>query len=93
MDATEIRKQIADYAENGGYKITTVCQRAFGDAHRYERLGSQIEKNRTVLRKFKAYVAANPLRPPAAATDQAHSEHCATDKRLPAPNPDRENAA
>ena len=56
MDAKKIRALIEDYSEESGLMISTVCQHIFRDAHRYDRLGSQIEKNEKTHKKLIEYV-------------------------------------
>lgn len=60
MDPNIIISEINDYSAKTGLKVTTICQRAFGNARYLDRLHGRLDRLGEEVQRFREFTADNP---------------------------------
>lgn len=60
MDPNIIISEIKDYSAKTGLKVTTICQRAFGNARYLDRLHGRLDRLEDETERFRQFKAENP---------------------------------
>ncbi|MFN3711934.1 MAG: hypothetical protein ACK4S8_15480 [Alishewanella aestuarii] len=69
MDPKTVIAKIEAYAGASGLKVSTVCQRAFGNPHYLARLRGRLERLNGEIERFDQFAAQHP--PPKSSEDAA----------------------
>lgn len=62
MDPNIIIAKIEGYADRSGLKVSTVCQRAFGNPHYLVRLRGRLDRLKGEVERFDRFVSENPVK-------------------------------